>query len=410
MPLATLVILLPALSFISTVSLNATFRNVPLSTSFDFDLETSTLSLDWVLSSAVATSASVASGSLSLPCSDGSFRSMNVELAIAASIPSYLVLDRDWMSYCRSAFPGDRFVLGSRYIHIHPTLTPPAPDTSALDVDMSPADAPFSCVCHDASAPGCPSTSAAVHEHAPAPPTSSLNILRDIFIAHYRTHSRISVFHSDLPAIKNALALHAVPHNNMNLIQCRHALIHHLVSGACVEHKSDVLPHSKLDRSTCAVIAEEFDSAASMAIAALDIILTANDKKMSTEYLCHVAAALNIRLSGSRNLRFKLKAELRKYLQSCQSTSVESRSSVSVAGFFSSFETHLRPALVSIAALHRVELPSKCNVEHIRKLITEHNPMPPTRHPLHVTNLHHWQHLPTTILGINLTRFPSKVL
>ncbi|KAJ7200534.1 hypothetical protein GGX14DRAFT_571942 [Mycena pura] len=47
------------------------------------------------------------------------------------------------------------------------------------------------------------------------------------------------------------------------------------------------------------------------------------------------------------------------------------------------FETHLRPALVSIAALHRVELPSKCNVEHIRKLITEHNPMPPTRHPLH---------------------------
>ncbi|KAJ7200387.1 hypothetical protein GGX14DRAFT_400731 [Mycena pura] len=136
------------------MSLSATFRNVPLSTSFDSDLETSMLSLDWVLSSAVATSASVASGLLSLPCSDGSFRSMNVELAISASIPSDLVLGRDWMSYCWSAFPGDRFVIGSRYIHIHPTLStsvafpslpseplysvPPTSNTSAIHVDVSP--------------------------------------------------------------------------------------------------------------------------------------------------------------------------------------------------------------------------------------------------------------------------------
>lgn len=158
----------------------------------------------------------------------------------------------------------------------------------------------------------------------------------------------------------------------MNLIQCRQALIHHLVSGACVEHKSDVHPHSKLDRSTCAVIAEEFDSAASMTTAVLDIILAANDKTISTEHLCHVAVALDIRPSGPRNLRFKFRAELRKYLQTCQSTSVESRSSASVAQFFASFETHWRPVLVSIAALHRIELGSKCHSEGIRRLITEH--------------------------------------
>lgn len=135
------------------MSPGATFRNVPLSTSFDSDLETSTLSLDWVLSSGIATSASVASGLLSLPCSDGSFRSMNVDLAIAASIPSDLVLGRDWMSYCRCAFPGDRFILSSRYVLIHPTTSMSFPssllsetlylaastaDSSAMDVDVSP--------------------------------------------------------------------------------------------------------------------------------------------------------------------------------------------------------------------------------------------------------------------------------
>lgn len=141
------------------MSPGATFRNVPLSTSFDSDLETSTLSLDWVLSSGIATSASVASGLLSLPCSDGSFRSMNVDLAIAASIPSDLVLGRDWMSYCRCAFPGDRFILSSRYVLIHPTTSMSFPssllsetlylaastaDSSAMDVDVSP-DGVFSC-------------------------------------------------------------------------------------------------------------------------------------------------------------------------------------------------------------------------------------------------------------------------
>lgn len=51
---------------------------------------------------------------------------------------------------------------------------------------------------------------------------------------------------------------------------------------------------------------------------------------------------------------------------------MESRSSTSVADFFNSFETHLRPVLLSVAALHRIEVPSKSEVEAIRKLITTH--------------------------------------
>ncbi|KAJ7870459.1 hypothetical protein B0H14DRAFT_2571243 [Mycena olivaceomarginata] len=74
----------------------------------------------------------------------------------------------------------------------------------------------------------------------------------------------------------------------------RRALIHHLVSGACFEHKLDAHPNSKIDRSTCAVIAEEFESTSSITAPVLDIILTAERKKISTEHLCHVAAALII--------------------------------------------------------------------------------------------------------------------
>jgi hypothetical protein len=126
-------------------------------------------------------------------------------------------------------------------------------------------------------------------------PASSRNILGDIFTAHYRTHSRISVFHSDLPTIKIALALHTIPHSDMNLLQCRRALIHHLVLGACVQHKSNVHPNPRIDRSTCAAIAEEFESASSMTAAVLDTILTAEDKKIFTEHLLNICVMLRLR-------------------------------------------------------------------------------------------------------------------
>ncbi|KAJ6592649.1 hypothetical protein B0H19DRAFT_1245492 [Mycena capillaripes] len=326
------------------MSFTATFHNLALSTSFNPDLELSSLSLNWVVTSGVAASPSLARGLLSLPCGDGSFRSMNAKLAVMSSLPSDL---------------------DSGYVHIYPpTLCLSEHSAMDVDEDLPQLATPFSCVCHDASS--------AVHGHAPTCPTSSLNILRDIFTAHYRTHSRISVFHLNLPTIKTALALQTVPHHDMSLSQCRQALIHHLVSGACVEHKSDVHLHSKLDRSTCAVIAEEFESPTSMTAAILELILATDVKKITTEHLCHVAAALDITPSVRRNLRFKLRAAMRSYLETCQSTSVESRSSASVAEFFNSFEAHCRPILMFIAALHRIQLPPKCNVKVIRKLITGH--------------------------------------
>ena len=61
-----------------------------------------------------------------------------------------------------------------------------------------------------------------------------LNIIRDIFLGHHTTRSRTSVFHADLPAIQHALALHGIHHHDMPLIDCRHALIHHIITGAFV--------------------------------------------------------------------------------------------------------------------------------------------------------------------------------
>jgi hypothetical protein len=50
-----------------------------------------------------------------------------------------------------------------------------------------------------------------------------------------------------------------------------------------------------------------------MSKAVLNIFLDADHKQMSTENLSHLAAALNISVSGVRTLRFKLRAAIRKH-------------------------------------------------------------------------------------------------
>lgn len=91
-----------------------------------------------------------------------------------------------------------------------------------------------------------------------APPATSFNILRDIFLGHNSTCSRISVFHADLLAIKNALDLHAIPHNEMSLIECSHALLHHIMSGACADYEIDALKSPRPQRATCRSISWGF--------------------------------------------------------------------------------------------------------------------------------------------------------
>jgi hypothetical protein len=158
----------------------------------------------------------------------------------------------------------------------------------------------------------------------------------------------------------------------MTLIDCRRALLHHIVSGDCANYAVDATTHPRPQRTACRCIAQDFHSAADVSQAVLEIILGADRNQMSTESLLHVAAALNLTISGSRNLRFKIRALLRNILNSIASSETHNHSSASVADFFNSFESHRRPVLVSIAALHRIEVPTNATIEMIRTKITEH--------------------------------------
>jgi hypothetical protein len=109
-----------------------------------------------------------------------------------------------------------------------------------------------------------------------------------------------------------------------------------------------------------------------MSNAVLNILLDADHKQLSTENLSHVAAALNISVSGVRNIRFKLRAAIRNHANTVSTATASIRSSASIADFFNSFESHRKPVLLSIAALHRIHLPERTTVESLRVMITEH--------------------------------------
>ncbi|KAJ6543192.1 hypothetical protein DFH09DRAFT_1088894 [Mycena vulgaris] len=243
--------------------------------------------------------------------------------------------------------------------------------------DSEPAhrahDTASNCLCIDQADCRCPSSSSTPMNNMFK---SSLDIIRDIFLGHHITRSRTSVFHSDLPAIQHALQLHRIPHSDMTLIECRRALIHHIITGACYDNPlntGDVPPSSAhLELGTCRAVSQGYVSAADVSEAALKVILDADHKQMLTENYCHVAAAMNITTSGTRNICFKLRAAIREHLMKISQEESDNRSSASVADFFNSFESYRKPVLVAIAAFHRIELPEKATVEHTRTKITEH--------------------------------------
>ncbi|KAJ7847498.1 hypothetical protein B0H14DRAFT_2770090, partial [Mycena olivaceomarginata] len=158
----------------------ATFRNLPLSTRFDQHADKSKLSLDWVLNSGVPASHSVASGILTLPSVDGAF-SAHMDIAVTSSLSFGIVLGRDWLQYCHSDL-----------------RQPPLGSPSKRGSDI------------------------------PDPSSSSSFDASPVFPAAVMESP--CVFHADLPALQHALALHGILYADMNLSQCRHALIHHIIT------------------------------------------------------------------------------------------------------------------------------------------------------------------------------------
>lgn len=72
-------------------------------------------------------------------------------------------------------------------------------------------------------------------------------------------------------------------------------------------------------------------------------------------------------------MRFILRASIRKILTTLSNSSdVDSLPSASVADFFNSFESHRRPVLLSIAALHRITVQPGTNIEKMRTQLIDH--------------------------------------
>jgi hypothetical protein len=112
----------------------------------------------------------------------------------------------------------------------------------------------------------------------------SSNIILDIFLGYYSTRARISVFHTDLAVIQHALAFHDITHQNMSLIQCRRALIHHIITGTCFDNLSNEGDASRShhpELATCRAVAQGYPSAAGVAETVLNVVLNADQKQMS---------------------------------------------------------------------------------------------------------------------------------
>ncbi|KAJ7704600.1 hypothetical protein B0H17DRAFT_1126905 [Mycena rosella] len=105
----------------------ATFCNVPVCAMFDGNAATSSVSLDWIMRARLRTRNSQASGLLALPCDVGVI-SMCMNVSVAATLPSDLVLGLDWFQFvCET---GSEIV-----VHLSPgplDLQPPPPIIGAV--------------------------------------------------------------------------------------------------------------------------------------------------------------------------------------------------------------------------------------------------------------------------------------
>ncbi|KAK6988531.1 hypothetical protein R3P38DRAFT_3443898, partial [Favolaschia claudopus] len=224
-----------------------TFRGLPVSTTYDQHSERSQLSLDWVLSSGIPTSRSIAAGPLSIPCLDAAVFTTHINISVSSSLPCDLVLGRDWLQYCRECILDTCFLLSSGPIDLRlPSL--PMTVCSPMTFKLVCARLLFWSACSYASdhtssnessnAPHKPtaSTSTVPMNNMPIPPS---DIIHDIFLGHHSTRARTSVFHADLPSIQHALSLHGIPHQDMTLMQCRRALIHHIITGTCFDNPAN---------------------------------------------------------------------------------------------------------------------------------------------------------------------------
>ncbi|KAJ7629315.1 hypothetical protein B0H17DRAFT_1150629 [Mycena rosella] len=83
----------------------ATFCNVPVSTRFDGQTPSSSVSLDWVINSGLRTRASQLFGLLTRPCHAGVISMCLNNVPVTASLTPDLVLGLDWLHFVQNSAP-----------------------------------------------------------------------------------------------------------------------------------------------------------------------------------------------------------------------------------------------------------------------------------------------------------------
>ncbi|KAJ7218937.1 hypothetical protein C8J57DRAFT_1254638 [Mycena rebaudengoi] len=265
---------------------SSTFCNIPLTTSVDTSSDKSLLALEWILSSGIPAPQGTASGVLSLPYGD-SVCSMQMKLSVCSSLPYDLVLGRDWLLFCRDTLPNGSFTLSSGVVQV-------GLSSSIIFLKLwSPAY----------------SLRLSALASASSTQFSTTNNMDPMDVDNSETDT------DDLQQIRRSLDLHAIPHVNLNLLQCRHLLIHHIATGTCADFDINSSTSPRPDRSACRALCQDFASPGMMSATVLNVILDADHKQISTDDLLHVASALNISVPGTRNRRFKLRAAIRKHIE-----------------------------------------------------------------------------------------------
>jgi len=199
----------------------------------------------------------------------------------------------------------------------------------------------------------------------------SVHLIEHYFLSNHSSGAIVSVFSNDVELLQRALACHGIMPRHSTISECQEMMIHHLLTGACVDFETDVRPgESRPNRATCRNIAVGFNSAAELACAALNVVVSADVKSLSTDRLSTVAQTLGFD-SSQNNRRYHYLRFLKNRLNTVRSSIVRDSLATAV-NIFQSFESLSKASLLAQASLHRIQLPSRPSVELLRSSLMQH--------------------------------------
>ena len=175
------------------------------------------------------------------------------------------------------------------------------------------------------------------------------------------------VFSDNIFSLQGELAHHSIPSDDLSISDCRRQLILHLLTGACVDLEMDV----RHERVTCRSVAIGFKSAAELASANLNVIVSATSENLPTARMAIIAQTLGFDVAGKRNHRRSLLMFLKKRLDTLRTSSAQDSITTTV-DLFRSFESLPKHFLLGQAYLHGIQLPPRPTSDKLRSLLLRH--------------------------------------